>query len=426
MSDWVEMELGRFIELKRGYDLPKKNRQEGAVPLVSSSGKSDFHSVAKIKGPGVVTGRYGTIGQVYYVEEDFWPLNTTLYVKDFKGNDSLFVYYFLKTISYSDYSDKAAVPGINRNHLHKAEIRVPVDSAYQRELVEKLWTLDSKIKLNRQTNQTLEQMAQAIFKSWFVDFEPVKAKIQAKNSSRDPEHAAMCAISGKSLEELEQLSVEAQQQLKSAAALFPEVLVESELGEIPEGWNVRTFGSVSQCFDSKRIPLSKKKREEKKPGEIPYYGATSIMDYINEWIFDDIYLLLGEDGSVIKEDGTPFVQYVWGKSWVNNHAHVLQGKNGVSTEQLMLFIQRQNITAYITGAVQLKLNQGNMNSIPFLDAGENINCAFYDFVKPFYEKIRMTVDENKALTELRDVLLPKLLSGKISITNTKTEMETTA
>lgn len=283
-------------------------------------------------------------------------------------------------------------------------------------------SLAEKIQLNRQTNQTLEHIAQAIFKSWFVDFEPTRAKIAVKqikdarqDSERsaalmaalladrrwpeavaaaiaegDPERAAMAAISGKTLGEIDQLDVQGrtnvagagsagatQTQLLTTAALFPDALVDSELGEIPEGWEVRSFGDVSQCFDSKRIPLSKKKREEKKPGNVPYYGATSVMDYVSEWIFDDIYLLLGEDGSVIKEDGTPFVQYIWDKAWVNNHAHVLQGRSGVSTEQLMIFIQNKNIAAYITGAVQLKLNQGNMNSIPFLDAGEKINDAFY-------------------------------------------------
>ena len=96
------------------------------------------------------------------------------------------------------------------------------------------------------------------------------------------------------------------------------------MGWIPKGWRVLNFGEVSNCFDSKRIPLSKKQRGQKQPGTIPYYGATSVMDYVNEWIFDDIYLLIGEDGSVLKEDGSPFVQYIWGQTWVNNHAHVLQ------------------------------------------------------------------------------------------------------
>lgn len=284
-------------------------------------------------------------------------------------------------------------------------------------------SLQGKIALNRQINQTLEQIAQTIFKSWFVDFEPVKAKIEAKQNGQDPERAAMRAISGKTGEELDQLSPEQHKRLTTTAALFPDELEDSEFGEIPKKWSVKKFGDVSLCFDSKRIPLSKRKREEIKPGNIPYYGATSIMDYVSEWVFDGIYLLIGEDGSVIKTDGSPFVQYIWGKSWVNNHAHVLQGKSGVSTEQLMLFVQNKNIAAYITGAVQLKLNQGNMNSIPFLDAGEVINAAFYDFIKSSYEKLRMAVDENKTLTSFRDILLPKLLSGEVHAKRIQQEME---
>ena len=309
-------------------------------------------------------------------------------------------------------------PNVGRDLLLNFEVEtVSSDDAIQ--INDLIVSLEDKIELNRQINQTLEQIAQTIFKSWFVDFEPVKAKIEAKQNGQDPERAAMRAISGKTDEQLDALSEEQRQQLTTTAALFPDELEVSELGEIPKGWGVKTFGDVSQCFDSKRIPLSKKKREEKKPGNIPYYGATSIMDYVNEWIFDGIYLLLGEDGSVIKEDGSPFVQYIWGKTWVNNHAHVLQGKNGVSTEQLMLFIQKQNIAAYITGAVQLKLNQGNMNRIPFIDAGEELNDAFYSLIKPSYEKIRKTIEENQSLTELRDVLLPKLLAGEITLSNTQ-------
>jgi len=94
-SEWKDGKLGDFIELKRGYDLPQAKRNSGTVPLVSSSGVSDQHNIAMVKGPGVVTGRYGTIGQVFYVESDFWPLNTTLYVRDFKGNDPKFIHYFL-------------------------------------------------------------------------------------------------------------------------------------------------------------------------------------------------------------------------------------------------------------------------------------------------------------------------------------------
>ncbi|WP_243466553.1 restriction endonuclease subunit S domain-containing protein [Methanosarcina mazei] len=125
--------------------------------------------------------------------------------------------------------------------------------------------------------------------------------------------------------------------------------------------------------------------------------------------------MLGEDGSVLKDDGSPFVQYIWGKSWVNNHAHVLQGTNGVSTEHLMLFMQNQNITAYVTGAVQLKLNQKNMNSIPFINAGKSINDVFYASIAPLYAYKRNAEEEIKNLSNIRDILLPKLLSGELSV-----------
>jgi type I restriction enzyme S subunit len=99
-GEWRECALGEVIELKRGYDLPQQERRPGAVPLVSSSGVTDHHAEAMAKGPGVVTGRYGTLGQVFYIEQDFWPLNTTLYVRDFKGNDPRFISYFLRGLDF--------------------------------------------------------------------------------------------------------------------------------------------------------------------------------------------------------------------------------------------------------------------------------------------------------------------------------------
>lgn len=295
------------------------------------------------------------------------------------------------------------------------ELGVPLPPEICRnQVVGVLSSLDRKISLNRRINQTLEAMAQAIFKSWFVDFDPVKAKIAAIEQGQDPLRAAMRAISGKTDFELDQMPRAHHDQLAAIAARLPDAMEESELGEIPKGWEVSDFGSVSVCFDKNRIPLSKRQRENKK-GNIPYYGATSVMDYVDEHIFDDIYLLLGEDGSVLKPDGSPFVQYIWGKSWVNNHAHVLQGANGVSTEQLMIFISMQNISAYVTGAVQLKLNQKNMNSIPFVKADDEVNRRFSEIIAPFFAQYRLLVEEVRGLALLRDTLLPKLLSGELSV-----------
>jgi type I restriction enzyme, S subunit len=122
---WSQYQLGDFLTLKRGYDLPTPSREIGTVPIISSSGFSGWHSTAKVKEPGVVTGRYGTIGKVFFVNEEFWPLNTTLYVEDFKGNEPRVAYYLLKSIDFNVYVDKAAVPGVNRNHVHQESIVAP-------------------------------------------------------------------------------------------------------------------------------------------------------------------------------------------------------------------------------------------------------------------------------------------------------------
>lgn len=420
MSSKSGTPLNDFITLQRGFDLPSQDRKNGNVPIVASTGVVGTHDEIRVKAPGVVIGRSGSIGGGQYVTTDFWPLNTTLWVKDFKGHNPRYIYYLLKSIDFKQFNVGSGVPTLNRNHLSSVLVR-DIGLEQEEKLASIVGAIDDKFELNNQINQTLEAMAQAIFKSWFVDFEPVKAKmavLQAGGSQAEAEFAAMMAISGKTSEQLSTMrttQAEAYQQLTQTAALFPAAMQESGLGDIPEGWEVTTFGKVSLNFDSKRIPLSKPQRQKKQPGSVPYYGATSVMDYVNEWIFDDIYLLIGEDGSVLKEDGTPFVQYIWGKSWVNNHAHVLKGTNGVSTEHLMIFIQNQNITPYVTGAVQLKLNQGNLNSIPFIYAGTDLNEAFSKVIGPFFSSLRCIAEENKSLIELRDSLLPRLLSGEIDL-----------
>jgi len=116
---WRSCRLGDVLTLKRGHDLPEHSRQDGDVPVVSSSGITGRHKEAKAAAPGVVTGRYGTIGEVFYLEEDYWPLNTALYVIDFKGNDPRFSAYFLRNILRGYQSEKAAVPGVDRNVLHE-------------------------------------------------------------------------------------------------------------------------------------------------------------------------------------------------------------------------------------------------------------------------------------------------------------------
>src|SRR5881628_3540334 len=214
---WKRMPLGDFVTLQRGHDLPDERRRPGSVPILGSFGITGWHDEAKARGPGVTVGRSGaSFGVVSYSPVDFWPLNTALYVVDFHGNDERFAYYFLKCFDFQGYNSGSAQPSLNRNFVHPVRVDVPPVSE-QRAIAHILGTLDDKIELNRRMNETLEAMARALFKSWFVDFDPVCAKAEGRDTGLP----------------------------KPLADLFPARLVESELGEIPEGWEVKSIGDLA-------------------------------------------------------------------------------------------------------------------------------------------------------------------------------------
>jgi type I restriction enzyme, S subunit len=169
MSGWREVTLGDVCELKRGYDLPKGSRGVGTVPVVSSSGASGFHSEAKVRPPGVVTGRYGTLGKVFYLTEDFWPLNTALYVRDFKDNNPRYVAALLESMNLAQHDGAAAVPGLNRNQLHGLPVQIP-DLKHQDIIAGVFDVLDTFMENNRRRVEVLEEMARTIYREWFVHF----------------------------------------------------------------------------------------------------------------------------------------------------------------------------------------------------------------------------------------------------------------
>src|SRR5450830_1049868 len=169
VTKWTDCALGDVVNLKRGYDLPERDRVEGEYPIVSSSGVTGSHNIAKVRGPGVVTGRYGTLGEVFYIPGDFWPLNTSLYVQDFKDNDPRFVSYLLRTLNFGQRSGAAAVPGVNRNALHLLRVRMP-DVGAQRKITAILSAYDDLIENNLRRIKILEEMAQNLYHEWFVKF----------------------------------------------------------------------------------------------------------------------------------------------------------------------------------------------------------------------------------------------------------------
>ena len=284
---------------------------------------------------------------------------------------SLWLYYYL-TSPDGKAQLKSIRAGSSQPYISLGALRdliIPVPSIEKmKDIVSILSSLDRKIELNNKINVDLEEMAQAIFKNWFVDFEPFK--------------------DGK--------------------------FVNSELGMIPEGWKVGGLFDIAEIFDKKRKPLSGNVRE-KMDKIYPYYGATSCMDYVDDYIFDGIYTLIGEDGSVVKENGLPYMQYVWGKMWVNNHAHILQGKNGYSTEMIHALLSITNIKFLVTGAVQAKLSQGNMQKILVAIPPKNVLDEIRPVIDNLYSKIRSLSDENSHLSLLRDTLLPRLMSGELEI-----------
>ena len=311
-------------------------------------------------------------------------------LNDLSLTNPSFLSYLLQSPEYREIFPRIAtgttISNLSQDALKKIPVRLPT-KRNQDQVAAMLGALDDRITLLRETNATLEAIAQALFKSWLVDFDPVRAKL----AGRAPEGMD-----------------------EATAALFPDSFEDSALGLVPRGWSYASLREVVSIFDSKRVPLSGQDRA-KRQGPYPYYGAAALMDSVDDYLFDGVYLLTGEDGSVADEQGYPITQYVWGKIWVNNHAHVLQGKDGVSTEHVMLSLRRTNIQPFITGAVQAKLSQANMWRILFMKPSREVSEAFGSMIEPLYARLRQNSEQAQTLATLRDTLLPRLISGQLRL-----------
>lgn len=309
--------------------------------------------------------------KIYLAKKQGCCSNDVLCIRPNSNIPSSYLYYLLSQDSFFDYVMTGAkgtkMPRGDKGHIMNWAVYQSTLSQ-QQNIAEILTPLDDKIAVNSRICANLEAQAQALFKSWFVDFTPFK----------------------------------------------DQPFVDSELGPIPQGWKVGTLFDVANLHDRYRRPLSSNQRSLMAK-KYPYYGATSLMDFVEDYIFDGEYVLMGEDGSVVTEKGYPFIQYVWGKIWVNNHAHVLSGKDGFPTELLIPFLKTYNIKGLVTGAVQAKLNQANMAQIQIpIPPKENINNISV-IIKSIYKKYRLLTEENQRLAALRDTLLPKLMSGEIKL-----------
>ncbi|MCP4109742.1 MAG: hypothetical protein GY749_30195 [Desulfobacteraceae bacterium] len=168
MHEWKKCKLVDAMTLQRGHDLPKSKMMNGSIPVAGSNGIIGYHNKSTTDAPGITIGRSGNLGNAYYFKEDFWAHNTTLYVKDFKGNNELFIYYFLKTFDFKQYNVGSAVPTLNRNHIHPLDVIIP-PLPEQKAIASVLFSLDEKIDLLHRQNKTLEAMAETLFRQWFVE-----------------------------------------------------------------------------------------------------------------------------------------------------------------------------------------------------------------------------------------------------------------
>ena len=246
----------------------------------------------------------------------------------------------------------------------------------QRQIVAEYNAVDNRIRINEQLNQKLEETAQAIYKHWFVDFE---------------------------FPYLTSSGVEMPYKSSGGKMVYNEELDK----EIPEGWEVKSLGSIISILDSKRIPLSKSEREKMK-GIYPYYGAASLMDYVNNYIFDGTYILLGEDGTVMNDDRSPVLQYVWGKFWVNNHAHIITGKNSYKPEFIYMILKNCDVSSIITGGVQAKISQTNLKGFKILKSNDYLIKSFSLLVSELFNNIKKCSDENIQMKDLSNIILSKM------------------
>ena len=310
--------------------------------------------------------------------------------------DAKYFYYSLTNKSITDYlnviasNNVTSYPSLNPNDIGDLVLKIPSSKTEQQKIAKVLSDLDAKIELNNTINDNLEHMAKTLYDYWFVQFDFPNADGKPYKTSE-----------GKM------------------------VWNEDLKREIPVGWEMKNLGDLINIFDSKRIPLSRSQREQR-IGSIPYYGATSIMGYVDEHIFDDDYILLAEDGSVMDENGFPIVQFIWGKTWVNNHAHVIQAKNITNNEFVFQLVKTISVVQIITGSIQLKINQENLRNVKVILPDKNILKKFSRIAIPIRKKLINSIEENQELASLRDWLLPMLMNGQVSVGEFEEELRMVA
>lgn len=376
---WHACTLGSVVRLQRGHDLPERVRVEGPVPVVSSAGVTGWHNVAKAQPPGVVTGRYGTIGEVFFIEEPYWPLNTALYVVDFKGNDPRFVAYLLRSTLRNYQTEKAAVPGVDRNVLHQLPVK-SADQFTQQRVVELLSAYDDLIENNRKRIALLEEAALLLYREWFVHL-------------RFPGHEHVTVVDG-----------------------------------VPEGWTRRTLAEVATDVDYGFTASAD--HEVQGPR---FLRITDIVAGRIEWLSvprcsisetDQERFLLAPADIVVARTGatTGWARRV---GLLNEAAvfasYLVRFRFGdqLLPELAATYMESDDYKAFVKanlgGAAQPNASAKVLGRAQVLVPTTQLQKQFAEFAKPLFDQADMLVAQNQKLAEGRDLLLPGLMNGAIAV-----------
>lgn len=427
-AEWSELTLGEFVRLQRGHDLTAAEQKPGPVPVMGSAGPNGTHTEAKASGPGVVIGRSGaSMGRVHFCDRDYWPHNTCLYVTDFLGNDPLFVYYKLAELDLARYNSGSAQPSLNRNYIYGMKLSVPAP-VVQRKISSMIRRFDDKIDLNLRINQTLEAMAQTIFKSWFIDFDPVKAKIAAIEQGKDPLRAAMRTISGKTGAELDQMPREYHDQLSATAELFPEAMEESELGDIPKGWTNGVLGDICNFTAGSAF---KPEYQGSTEGDYPFIKVSdmnlagnevfiqSSNNYVSKAQQSDMKAKLHPLGAtVFAKIGVALIsnrrRLIITPTIIDNNlmsANPAEGKSGAYF--LYSLLSTIDFNVLVSGTALPYLNVSDLKKIPIVRPPYDVGFAYDRKASSIFSMMQGLAAQSLILADTRDNLLPKLLSGEI-------------
>ena len=391
MNKISETTLGDLIEFQRGYDLPKSEFKDGIVPVISSNGILGYHNVAKAKAPGITIGRSGTVGLPHYIEVDFFPHNTALFVKDFKGNYPRYIYYLIKTLGLNEYKSGSGVPTMNRNHLHPLKVNAHLDILDQQKIASILSTFDAKIQLNNRINTELEAMSKILYDYWFVQFDFPNEQGKPYKSS-------------------------------GGKMVWNEMLKR----EIPEGWEVKKVKNIAKT-GSGSTPI-KSKKEYYTNGNIPWINSGEVNNpfiieakkYITQLgleksstkLFKRGTLLMAMYGATAGKVSILDIEACTNQAICTINVHHDFHRNYLKLVLEDLYEYLINLSS---GSARDNLSQDRIKELDILIPEVGIMNDFDVVISPVYDKVLHLYRESQKLAGLRDWLLPMLLNGQVKV-----------